>query len=128
MNNIFTTPCYMFNNPDVWKSLDEIGYKREDSTFDDERYLYVGNDWYGTENEKDELFYPSRKIFCGNDIELFLAIAALRNDSDIYQYFIINNSKYFKSLTDNVIDSLPTNEIINTYRKATAEELFKIFS
>lgn len=72
-------------------------------------------------------------IHCGTNEELFLAIAALRDDSDIHQWFIHNNSCFdehqsevwHKSKSENILNDFKVNNLPNDWRKATVEELIK---
>lgn len=93
----FTTPCFIRKNtPELRKKLEDIGHVR---------YPYEFADWDDDRPDRkyiiiDVLYYtygtkPTRKpkkggdfIDCDDNEELFLALAALRDDSDYMQWFI----------------------------------------
>lgn len=99
---MFKQPCYIKNNNSYLRNkLKELGYKCNNGK------------WMGTylatfkRDEEHDLFYcgapeydlinnPSLNVSidCGDNEELFLAIAALRDDSDRYQWFIHNNKVF----------------------------------
>lgn len=72
-------------------------------------------------------------INCGTNEELFLSIAALRDDSDIYQWFINEkddeflfcNQSELKHVIDNSYDWWDYS--VSDFRKATVEELINHF-
>lgn len=61
---------------------------------------------------------PYEGIDCGTNEELFLALSALREDTDFYQWFI-KDGVYVKCYTDNWSNQ--------GYHKATPEELIEYF-
>ena len=83
----FTTPCFIRKNtPGLRKKLEELGYALSDHVkghYTNEIYCY------------DRFCFSyspldcSKKaiIDCGENEQLFLALAALRNDSDKFQWF-----------------------------------------
>ena len=121
-------PCCEFDNadwlkvscnPGLYRSVHGVGYT-------DETY-------HQTQKEIFNDFLTTTKfIDCGENEELFLALAALRDDTDKNQYFIctktytdgfdITHDKgYFaKCLTDNISSQ-------KYWRKATVEELIEHF-
>ena len=66
-------------------------------------------------------------VDCGKNEELFLAIAALRNDSDIHQWFVHQDGSFLKCDCDSKIDMWGDYEYPQEVypRKATIEELIK---
>ncbi len=71
-------------------------------------------------------------INCGTNEELFLAIAALRNDSDVYQYFVNEKGVFVfcnQSELKHVIDN--NEELcdysVSEFHKATVAELIEHF-
>ena len=66
-------------------------------------------------------------IHCGKNEELFLAIAALRDDSDIHQWFVHQDGSFLKCECDSKIDMWGDYEYPQEVypRKATIEELIK---
>lgn len=101
----FTTPCFIRKNtPELRRELEELGYEMlnfGNTTLDG--YNYDGNgshksieegraiitsygNLYGVIYDIDTVTKKGR-IDCGTNEELFLAIAALRDDTDKYQWF-----------------------------------------
>lgn len=67
-------------------------------------------------------------IDCGENEDLFLAIAALRDDNDYMQYITCAEVPEFTLCTSNTIDEHFNYEFPNElYRKATVEELIEHF-
>ena len=93
----FIQPCFIRkNSPELRKKLEELGYEPnayESFWEDDNRYIIttIGSQGYGYYTLciknccllENELF-----IDCGTNEELFLALAALRDDSDYMQWFV----------------------------------------
>lgn len=88
-------------------------------------YLFVNRGFYS----RNEIGYKEEidsAIDCGTNEELFLALAALRNDSDYMQYFIAAESdKPMLCTKENIEDHTVWHEL---YRKMTAEELVDYFN
>lgn len=98
----FTTPCFIRKNtPELWKKLEELGYSKDypEWTVDCSiiwayQYPIKGFDTPGYVIA-DSFDLPFDKhsalcgkfIDCGTNEELFLAIAALRYDTDDSQWF-----------------------------------------
>ena len=132
----FTTPVFILKNtPELRDKLVRLGYK-----IGYERY--INDDFLATDN--DEMFgidvpYPPEQcngyIHCGTNEALFLAIAALRDDTDNNQMFI-NGKGDWGICRDNTeygglsgIDfyGIPNDLNVDNYHKATAEELIEHF-
>lgn len=88
-------------------------------------YLFVNRGFYS----RNEIGYKEEidsAIDCGANEDLFLALAALRNDSDYMQYFIAAESgKPMLCTKENIEDHTVWHEL---YRKMTAEELVDYFN
>lgn len=88
-------------------------------------YLFVNRGFYS----RNEIGYKEEidsAIDCGTNEELFLALAALRDDSDYMQYFIAAESdKPMLCTKGNIEDHTVWHEL---YRKMTAEELVDHFN
>lgn len=101
----FTTPCFIRKNtPELRIGLEELGYNILNSgntTLDEHNYDGKGShksieegkaiitsygNLYGVIYNVDTVTKKGR-IDCGTNEELFLAIAALRDDTDKYQWF-----------------------------------------
>lgn len=102
---VFTTPCFIRKNtPELRKKLEELGYEILNSgntTLDAHNYDGNGShksieegraiitsygNLYGVIYDIDTVTKKGR-IDCGTNEELFLAIAALRDDTDKNQWF-----------------------------------------
>ena len=141
---MFTQRCFIRKNTkELVEKLKELGYNPGFSA----RHNY-GNSLqtcchksydsvYGYEdmidNNSDD---PDGSINCGTNEELFLAIAALRDDSDRFQWFIHDDSDWndnpnifwYKCESESINDDMALNLMCNDCRKATVEELIKHFT
>ena len=96
---MFTQKCFIRKNtPELRKKLDEIGrdfvqngYGEWHVNVEKNEYLFCGDEPFAG----DVLCYymgrvckPTEGVDCGTNEELFLAIAALRDDTDNMQWFI----------------------------------------
>lgn len=92
----FTTPCFIRKNtPELRNKLEELGYYLHPECIDDDRgnYLFVNREYY-LNRPLGYLEEFSRSIDCGTNEELFLAIAALRDDTSNNQYWIFDEDFY----------------------------------
>ena len=125
----FTTPVFILKNtPELRDKLVRLGYK-----IGYERY--INDDFLATDN--DEMFgidvpYPPEQcngyIHCGTNEALFLAIAALRDDTDKNQWFTDGNL-WFKcgdEMCDETIKYY-LNRYNREIHKASVEELIEHF-
>ena len=143
----FTTPCFIRKNtPELRKKLEELGYEILNSgntTLDEHNYDGKGShksieegkaiitsygNLYGVIYNVDTVTKKGR-IDCGTNEELFLAIAALRDDTDKYQWFT-DGDKWIlcpktKFSTYWVYNDIDVN--IDTVHKATVDELIEHF-
>lgn len=88
----FTTPAFILKNtPELRKKLEELGYYLHPECIDDDRgnYLFVNRGYY-LNRPLGYLEELSRSIDCGTNEELFLAIAALRDDTSANQYWVFD--------------------------------------
>lgn len=140
----FTQPCFIRkNSPELRKKLEELGYEPnayESFWEDDNRYIIttIGSQGYGYYTLciknccllENELF-----IDCGTNEELFLALSALRDDTDINQWFImdcdvylhINKGDWFISTDRNKGKHIGTQIDPMYCHKATVEEIIEHF-
>lgn len=84
---MFTQPCFIRKNtPDLRKKLEELGYNQHPSYVDNGQYLYLNRGFYHTNvvGYSEEI---ERMIDCGVNEELFLALAALRDDTPINSFY-----------------------------------------
>ena len=143
----FTTPCFIRKNtPELRKKLEELGYEILNSgntTLDAHNYDGNGShksieegraiitsygNLYGVIYDIDTVTKKG-KIDCGTNELLFLAIAALRDDTDKNQWFT-DGDKWIlcpeiKFSTYWVYNDIDVN--IDTVHKATVDELIEHF-
>lgn len=89
---VFTTAAFIRRNtPELRKKLEELGYYLHPECIDDDRgnYLFVNREYY-LNIPLGYLEELSRSIDCGTNEELFLAIAALRDDTSANQYWVFD--------------------------------------
>lgn len=126
----FTTPCFIRKNtPELRKKLAVLGYKVGNETYINDDFLAIdNNEMFGI----DKPYLPEQcggYIHCGTNESLFLAIAALRENTDKFQWFTdgdkwilcpeIKFSVYW------VYNDIDVN--IGTIHKATVNELIEHF-
>jgi hypothetical protein len=104
----FIQPCFIRKNtPELRKKLEELGYEPcHRMTIHPDLYKnicvcsFFGSKYYGVTDV--EVSRPGNiadaiknrgMIDCGTNEELFLALAALRNDSDYMQWFIVPKTR-----------------------------------
>lgn len=138
---MFTTPCFIRKNtPELRLYLEILGYEhqKENVLPEDIVGLYVDNKGYLLEDEYAVFhIYPHIVINCFENIELFKAIAALRNDTDYMQWFVTDDGldkylgyerylkgEFFLSTVQNVFDNY---DYSFKFHKATVEELIEHF-
>lgn len=143
----FTTPCFIRKNTETLrKKLEELGYEILNSgntTLDAHNYDGKGShksieegkaiitsygNLYGVIYNVDTVTKKGR-IDCGTNEELFLAIAALRDDTDKYQWFTDGN-KWILCPAIKLSAYMVYNDIdvnIDTVHKATVDELIEHF-
>ena len=134
---MFTSKCFIRKNtPELINELIDLGYVK--AFFDEE---YAEGEVYGLIlNDGDieplehgiqemELMFTYNFVDCDDNEELFLALAALRDDTDKWQLFVfdgIDVPDYFLQKGDMWICSLDKHLVENCH-KATVEELIEYF-
>lgn len=144
----FTTAAFIRRNtPELRKKLEELGYncsslRRDRSCLYTAAYLNfyhsIHPEWLDNEDIR-----KTNDIDCGTNEELFLAIAALRDDTDENQWFIadsllsvsyddtVGNDHYFIEPKGSMffwdINWMNATIISGNFHKATVEELIKHF-
>lgn len=135
----FTTPCFIRKNtPELRKKLDELGYRlfgaelNEDlCIFTEPEYGLYSVEFFSNIPHPDE----TDSVDCGPNEELFLAITALRDDTDENQWFIMDVEIYvdipkgtwFQSTDRNGGRHVGTQIEALYCHKATVEELIEHF-
>ena len=139
MTRKFTTPCFISKNtPKLRKKLEELGYIYDKTNLlDISQYPCLYTYWHPN---LEELYsgigaYVNNTINCRTNEELFLAIAALRDDTDKNQWFVMDVEVYenipkdcwFKATDIDGGKHIGT-QINPLYcHKATVEELIEYF-
>lgn len=124
---MFTQACFIIKDTqELRDKLKEIGINPYPCIVPKYiNYLFVNRGFYS----RNEIGYKEEidsAIDCGTNEELFLALAALRDDSDYMQYFIAAESdKPMLCTKGNLEDHTVWHEL---YRKMTAEELVDHFN
>lgn len=136
----FTTPCFIRKNTkELRKELEELGYEilnSGDTTLDAHNYDGKGNhksieegkaiitsygNLYGVVYDVDTVTKKGR-IDCGINEELFLAIAALRDNTDKFQWFISPEGDWvYNKGYDSIL------EVSLKWHKASVNELIEHF-
>lgn len=148
----FTTPCFIRKNTETLrKKLEELGYEILNSgntTLDAHNYDGKGShksieegkaiitsygNLYGVIYNVDTVTKKGR-IDCGTNEELFLAIAALRDDTDNNQLFTNGKGDWgiYRDGSDGGLSGMdfygmPNDFEIDNYHKATVDELIEHF-
>lgn len=133
----FTQPCFVRKNtPELRKKLEELGYNRyplwmADWCDDDARYKYLVTDvLYYTYPQEPSKPKRGEHINCGTNEELFLALAALRDDSDYMQWFTNTNDYWYKCLDNNFSEETAdwvSCASADKWHKATVKEIIEHF-
>lgn len=140
----FTTPCFIRKNTqELRRGLEELGYSKNYPKWTDDCSIiwayqypvkgfdipcYVIADSFDIPFDKHSVLC-GKFIDCGANEELFLAIAALRDDTDKYQWFTDGNKWIMcpktKFSTYWVYNEIDVNT--DTIHKATVNELIEHF-
>lgn len=138
---MFTTPCFIRKNtPELRKKLEELGYLLPSKVWYDENFAICAF-WrdnngeyliYEIDDDFEHIIAPNYPfIDCGENEDLFLALAALRDDSNINQYFICDKVSFTLGKTYYPDDYLyyQYDEFFDkqNWHKATVEELIEHF-
>lgn len=131
----FTTPCFIRKNtPELRKKLEELGYKNRNLYFYDcIGVVYDGFDCI-SQWMLGSIWDFADCIDCGTNEELFLAIAALRDDTDNNQLFTNGKGDWgiYRDGSDGGLSGMdfygmPNDFEIDNYHKATVDELIEHF-
>lgn len=147
---MFTTPCFIRKNtPELRKKLEELGYEPSFSmgkypevykniavcNFFGSRYYGVSDDEAARPGDITDAIKNRGLIDCGTNEELFIAIASLRDDSDVNQWFVmdveiymgINQGDWFIATDRNKGKHIGTQIDPMYCHKATVEEIIEHF-
>lgn len=121
----FTTPCFIRKSTyKLMYRLNELGYRlfgcelNEDlCIFTEPEYRLYSVEFFSNISHPDE----TDSIDCGTNEDLFLALAALRDDTDKFQWFISPEGIWAYNTNNDSISVSPE------WRKATVYELIEHF-
>ena len=106
---MFTQPCFIKKNtPELRNKLEELGYKPSYPIFQypevfkhiaacnffGSKYYGVSDDELSCHGEIIDVIKNGGIIDCGDNEDLFLALSALRDDTDINQWFVMDCDVY----------------------------------
>ena len=131
----FTTPAFILKNtPELRKKLEELGYKVGNEAYINDAFLATDNDEIFGIDEPYSLEQCNGYIHCGINEPLFLAIAALRDDTDKNQWFVYPNENIWFICNDydiNYVREYIRDSVQSAWfhcsHKATVEELIEHF-
>lgn len=137
---MFTTPCFIRKNtPELREKLEKLGYSPAQNGY---------GEWFIPMNELPYLetfplsksymgragFWSTSVIDCGNNEQLFLALAAMRDDNDYMQWFVhdepqqsVNIDRWINA-GDIFIVMTEHNQSDWKCHKATVEEIIEHFT
>ena len=141
----FIQPCFIRKNtPEIRKKLEELGYKPSypifiypevfkhiaACNFFGSKYYGVSDDEVSHHGEIKDAIKNGGMIDCGENEDLFFALAALRDDTDINQWIIDEANECFGDDDSwKICDKNNMNDrvVYTHYRKATVEEIIEHF-
>lgn len=90
----FTQPCFIRKNtPELRKKLQDMGYRENIYDKNEYPWLAVNHNIFISVSEGFERL-PEFNIDCGTNEELFLALAALRDDTPVNSYYWFNDNLF----------------------------------
>ena len=118
---MFTTSCFIRKNtPELRARLEELGYKIDFHPYEEcTIILTLPKIKYAINSRKKWAAFDDA-IDCGENEDLFLALAAMKDDSDYMQWFV---SDGIFTLCQNKNCEFPIR-----FKKATVEELIEHFN
>lgn len=138
----FTQSCFIRkNSKELQNELNEIGYKSTNNLVDKgciatssmHGVYTVIDEWQWSSGNPHVTWNNGFRIDCGNNEDLFLAIAAINDENDYMQWFICDNEvsmfridqKGFSA--DKFVHEYMDGRDTTGYRKATVKELIEKF-
>lgn len=121
---MFTTHCFIRKNtPELRNKLQDMGYRQNIYDKNEYPWLAVNHNMFISVSKGFERL-PEFNIDCGENEDLFLALAALRDDNNYMQWFTDGENWFQNKQNDiEVIKYGPGNPI--NFHKATAEEIIE---
>lgn len=135
---MFISKCFIRKNtPELRQKLENLGYSMDIFGISPDDLAIVAEDGLYFTWDIFPDYEPWRSIDCGENEDLFLALASLRDDSDKFQWFVRDEphetySKFTLCELDNWEDDFYTwstddNMAPWMCHKATSEELIRYF-
>lgn len=138
---MFTQSCIIRKNTqELVEALEKLGYKYTDNGVNEwfiplEKLNFLGVNLYSNGKYMGvNGLWSKTWIDCGENEELFLAIVALRDDTDARQWFVHKSGNHwwkteFDSFQECFNESNEDNELkYEDFHKATVEELIEHFN
>lgn len=129
---MFTQPCFIKKNtPELRKKLEEFGYTyngRDTESWGASALYCFDGKYYEVYPAKPSRYHSI--VDCGTNEDMFLAIAALRDDTDKNQWVIDEANECFGWENSWLIcdkDDMNEGVVYTHYRKATVEEIIEHF-
>lgn len=135
------------NSPYLQEKLKEMGYKTDSTSVDTKciatssthnSFTVIAESRFDSTNPH-VTWNNGNRIDCGNNEELFLAIAALRDDTNDHQWFIAQDTMWDENYNGEITVYYEEGEWLqwdyysfmedmpSSFRKATLEEIIKHF-
>lgn len=127
---MFIQSCFIRKNtPEIINRLKELRIPHNDYDNGDRPWIAFNYGMWISVDEGHNKLFPD-EIDCGENEELFLALAALRDDTDKNQWVIDEANECFGwenswSICDK--DDMNERVVYTHYRKATVEEIIEHF-
>ena len=131
---MFTQSCFIRKNTsELRNKLEEFGYTTsticKDSNIATSSILgkySIISDWQLNSTNPHITWNNGHRIDCGTNEELFLAIAALRDDNDYMQWFT-DGEKWLQNKQNDIEVICYCEDNLINFHKATVEELIEHF-
>lgn len=132
---MFTQACFiMKNTSDIRNKLEVLGYKYIQSIIRNKEEMLFANNGYFSNNFPYNAMLIDRSIDCETNEDLFLALAALRDEEDYMQWFT-NGKDFILCDRQDWIDMYSTlcsggkytMDELDRFHKATVQELIQHF-
>lgn len=142
---MFIQPCFIRKNtPEIRQKLEELGYKPSYPIFQYPEVFkhiaacnFFGSKYYGVSDDEvshhgeiKDAIKNRGMIDCGDNEELFIALASMTDDEyGLSDYYIVTDNCNPRYAKGSIHRALPISSVIhpNCYRKATVEEIIKYF-
>lgn len=139
LSDMFTQPCFIRkNSKELQERVYRLGGRSGNCIWESEfnKLLVADKDHFRCyDDEWDNADKLVEKVFidCGTDEHLFIALAALRDDSDYMQYFT-NGTDFILCDREDLVDMYSvlcsgayTTDELDEFHKATPQELIEYF-